>query len=190
VIPENTNAGWTATLGGHRLATRTVDGWQQGYVLPSGAAGVVHLVFAPGTAYRAALGGGALAVLLLLTLLLPGRALPVTAVRRAPGVGLQLVLLAGLVLLGGPVGLVAGLVVGGAARLARSHRHGVLAAIAGLAVTAAGVVLLTAGSSAEPVDQALVLTALAAVAVSLAGSASGRRSGTRLRHRLTGRSRP
>ena len=47
VVHENANAGWQATLGGRRLAATTVDGWEQGFVLPAHAAGTVHLRFAP-----------------------------------------------------------------------------------------------------------------------------------------------
>ncbi|MGZ4645008.1 MAG: alpha-(1-_3)-arabinofuranosyltransferase domain-containing protein [Blastococcus sp.] len=191
VVPENVNDGWTATLDGSPLQRRTVDGWQQGYVLPAGAAGVVHLVFTPGTAYRAALGGGAAAVVLLLLLtLLPARGTsPAPSGRRAARAAVALVLFAGLGLLGGPAGLVAGVAAAAVGRVAHRAREGVLAAIAGGAVVAAGVVLLAAGPASEPATQALVLTALAATAASLFGN-SRRRSGTRPRHRLSGRSRP
>ncbi|MER6594261.1 alpha-(1-_3)-arabinofuranosyltransferase family protein, partial [Micromonospora purpureochromogenes] len=37
VVPENANAGWTATLDGRALPATRVDGWQQAWVLPAGA---------------------------------------------------------------------------------------------------------------------------------------------------------
>jgi arabinofuranan 3-O-arabinosyltransferase len=64
-IPENRNAGWQASLNGKRLAPMTVDGWQQGFRLPAGAGGTVHLRFAPDLSYRLGLlFGGILALLL------------------------------------------------------------------------------------------------------------------------------
>jgi arabinofuranan 3-O-arabinosyltransferase len=193
VVPENVNDGWTATLDGRRLESRVVDGWQQGYVLPTGRAGVVHLVFAPGTYYRAALGGGALAVLLLLALLLPSRGpTPPATRRRAAGAGLALALLVGLLVLGGVVGLAAGGAAVVLGRLARGRRPVVLAVVTVLAGAAAGAVLLATGGGGEAATQTLVLIALAAVAVALfpgpATRRGGHRSGTTWRSRLSGRS--
>ncbi len=66
-VPENVNDGWQATLDGKRLEAETVDGWQQGWVVPAGEGGLVRLDFAPDRSYRAALlVGGGLALLLLL----------------------------------------------------------------------------------------------------------------------------
>jgi arabinofuranan 3-O-arabinosyltransferase len=65
-VPENANTGWVATLDGHRLTSRTIDGWQQGWLLPAGGAGRVRLDFAPDRSYRAALAGGGIGVGLLL----------------------------------------------------------------------------------------------------------------------------
>jgi arabinofuranan 3-O-arabinosyltransferase len=74
VVHENANSGWRASLAGHTLRRITVDGWQQGYVLPPGPRGLVHLDFTPDRLYRGALLGGAAAVLLLLALaFLPSR---------------------------------------------------------------------------------------------------------------------
>ncbi|WP_410814766.1 alpha-(1-_3)-arabinofuranosyltransferase [Micromonospora sp. 067-2] len=67
-VPENANAGWTATVDGRTLATTRVDGWQQAWVLPAGDTVEVRLVFAPDRTYRGALAAGAIcafAVLLL-----------------------------------------------------------------------------------------------------------------------------
>jgi len=65
-VRETANSGWTATLGDAVLTPATVDGWQQGWRLPAGAAGAVHLVYAPDRTYRLGLAAGLLAVLLLL----------------------------------------------------------------------------------------------------------------------------
>jgi arabinofuranan 3-O-arabinosyltransferase len=69
VVPESVNPGWTARTGdGSVLNPVTVNGWQQGWVLPPGTTGPVTLGFASNTLYRAGLIGG-LALLPLLTLL-------------------------------------------------------------------------------------------------------------------------
>ncbi|MBM0225568.1 DUF3367 domain-containing protein [Micromonospora sp. ATA51] len=68
VVPENANAGWTATMDGRTLPTTRVDGWQQAWVLPAGAGGEVRLRFAPDRAYRGGLAAGALSVLVVLLL--------------------------------------------------------------------------------------------------------------------------
>jgi arabinofuranan 3-O-arabinosyltransferase len=68
-VPESINPGWIAHTGdGARLNPVTVNGWQQGWVLPPGTHGPVTLSFASNTAYRAGLIGG-LALLPLLALL-------------------------------------------------------------------------------------------------------------------------
>ncbi|MEH0938188.1 alpha-(1-_3)-arabinofuranosyltransferase [Micromonospora psammae] len=68
VVPENANAGWTATLDGRALPATRVDGWQQAWVLPAGAGGEVRLEFGPDRAYRGGLAGGAAAALGVLVL--------------------------------------------------------------------------------------------------------------------------
>ncbi|MBE1550998.1 arabinofuranan 3-O-arabinosyltransferase [Mycobacterium sp. OAS707] len=69
VVPESINPGWTArTADGSALRPVTVNGWQQGWVLPAGTAGAITLSFASNTPYRAGLIGG-LALLPLLALL-------------------------------------------------------------------------------------------------------------------------
>ena len=69
VVPESVNPGWTAhTANGATLTPITVNGWQQGWVLPAGTAGTVTLEFASNAPYRAGLFGG-LALLPILALL-------------------------------------------------------------------------------------------------------------------------
>ncbi|MEV6305702.1 alpha-(1-_3)-arabinofuranosyltransferase family protein [Actinoplanes sp. NPDC051861] len=74
VVPENLNAGWTATLDGQDLRAVRVDGWQQGFAVPAGAGGEVTLRFAPDEPYRAGLAAGAACVALVVLLaLVPAR---------------------------------------------------------------------------------------------------------------------
>jgi arabinofuranan 3-O-arabinosyltransferase len=105
-VHENSNPGWQATAGGRRLAAVTVDGWQQGWLLPPGPATVVALTYAPDGSYRAwLLFGLVLAVLLVvLAALRPGRhrrappPAPALRVGAWPALGL---LAAALLLVGG-----------------------------------------------------------------------------------------
>jgi arabinofuranan 3-O-arabinosyltransferase len=74
VVHENVNAGWRAKLDGTALRPVTIDGWQQGYLVPAGSAGVVTLDFGPQQPFRAALLIGLIGVCLLGFLaLIPGR---------------------------------------------------------------------------------------------------------------------
>ena len=69
VVPESINPGWIAhRADGTRLTPVTVNGWQQGWVLPPGTEGPVTLAFTSNALYRAGLIGG-LALLPLLALL-------------------------------------------------------------------------------------------------------------------------
>jgi arabinofuranan 3-O-arabinosyltransferase len=61
-LPQNINPGWVATLDGKDLPTQRVDGWKQGWLLPAGAAGIVHLHFAPTRVFDALLIAGVLLV--------------------------------------------------------------------------------------------------------------------------------
>jgi arabinofuranan 3-O-arabinosyltransferase len=65
-VHENANLGWTASLNGHSLASVRLDGWQQGFIVPAGAGGVISLRFAPATLYHIGLAVSALAILGLL----------------------------------------------------------------------------------------------------------------------------
>jgi arabinofuranan 3-O-arabinosyltransferase len=69
VVPESINPGWTARAGdGTNLNPVTVNGWQQGWIVPPGTSGPITLEFASNTPYRIGLFGG-LALLPLLALL-------------------------------------------------------------------------------------------------------------------------
>jgi arabinofuranan 3-O-arabinosyltransferase len=181
-VHENAASGWSATLGGHPLQAVTLDGWQQGFLIPAGAGGVVRLTYTPQTWYAVALwAGGFLLLLVLATALVAARrersgagaaSRALAEVTDRPGAGLvagPLVGLAVLALVGGPM---AGVVLAlGALWWWRPH----LARIAGpvvavAAMTAAGVIAavdvqhgLTPGQGAFGAPaQACALTALAA----------------------------
>ena len=62
-VHQNANPGWEATLNGHRLASATLDGWQQGFIVPAGAGGVITMTFAPSTWYHIGLALAALALI-------------------------------------------------------------------------------------------------------------------------------
>jgi arabinofuranan 3-O-arabinosyltransferase len=64
VVRENFNSGWQASLDGQRLDSVEVDGWQQAYVLPSGAHGLLRLEFTPQRAFVIGLLGGLAAALM------------------------------------------------------------------------------------------------------------------------------
>ena len=190
VVPENVNPGWVATLDGRVLESRTVDGWQQGYVVPAGAAGVVELDFGPGTAYRAFLAGGAVAVLVLLGLVLvPARGAvpPPTGRRRRTSAGAAVAAVAATAFLGGGAGLALLAGAAGIGWAARARRIRVLRGLAAAALLAAlAVWVVVPGPAGDAGSQVLVLAALATVTAPLLFVA--RSAGTRSRHRRTGRS--
>jgi arabinofuranan 3-O-arabinosyltransferase len=188
-VHENTNAGWTATLGGRRLSPVVVDGWQQGWVVPAGSAGVVHLDFRPDRLYRQALAAGLVLVLLVLCLaLLPGRSTRGAVGPRRTAIWHVVVLAAVLALIGGPVALALCLVAAATELLPARVRTTMIL----LAVGAAGALLVLhpwgragyLGRSTEA--QALCLIALAGTWSALlrgAGMTTGR-----LRQLISGRS--
>jgi arabinofuranan 3-O-arabinosyltransferase len=197
VVHENANLGWSATLDGRELRRVVVDGWQQGYVVPAGAAGAVRLDFTPDRTYRAALFVGALLALALIAAVARGSRHRATHRRAQPAPersGGLLLPAAGVVaagLLAGWAGLIAAAGVGAAALALRRRRPtwaGVAApALAGGAWLAAGLWLALhhagtasyAGRSAGL--QVLCVVALSAVcwsewaAPSRAGASSGPR---------------
>jgi arabinofuranan 3-O-arabinosyltransferase len=182
VVHENFNAGWQARLGGRRLAAIQVDGWQQGFVVPAGATGLVSLTYTPDRTFTAGLLLGLLAALLLIVLAWPVRRWRVPAGRELPGLRAG-VLRAGLpaagavVLLGalaGWVGLALGVVLAAPAvcrAVAPVRQWLPLAAAGGVAV--AGLLNAIGPSvSSHPLtdtvpSQALVLLSIAAVLLAL-----------------------
>jgi arabinofuranan 3-O-arabinosyltransferase len=65
-IHENANPGWAATMNGRPLRPVTLDGWQQGYLVPAGRGGTITLTFRPAEVYHAGIIGSAIALLALL----------------------------------------------------------------------------------------------------------------------------
>jgi arabinofuranan 3-O-arabinosyltransferase len=196
VVHENTNAGWRATAGGHVLRSVVVDGWQQGYLLPAGAATDVTLTYAPDRSYRLGLLAGLLAALLLVGLaVLPPRRASTTA-RVAEGalptaarVGAVVV---ALLLIGGWAGLVVALGAIAISALAPRRRRpvGVLLLVVG--VLAAGGLLALDPWPGQPTyagdswpAQLAVLVAVGAATVGWLGSGQPR---TRYFWRNAGRS--
>ncbi|WP_176730751.1 alpha-(1-_3)-arabinofuranosyltransferase [Micromonospora mirobrigensis] len=130
-LRENANAGWVATGGGRTFTPFTVDGWQQGWLVPAGFSGEVVLRFAPDGRYVTALAGGAalLVGVVVLAVLPTRRTLAPVArpVRRRRGRLLPVLVGGGaLLLVGGPAAAaVAGLVALGviAGRSLEPHLH-------------------------------------------------------------------
>lgn len=74
VVPESVNSGWRATLDGKSLRPLTISGWQQGWIVPAGSGGTLHLDYRYDSAYRWALFGGlGLVVVLFILALIPAR---------------------------------------------------------------------------------------------------------------------
>ncbi|KUI00337.1 hypothetical protein AU190_08655 [Mycolicibacterium acapulense] len=182
VVPESINPGWVAhDSAGSQLTPITVNGWQQGWVLPPGTAGPVTLSFPTNVPYRAGLIGG-LALLPVLALLAflpmrrrPAQAEPVPVWRPRPvAVG------AAALAVGAAISGVAGVAVVGLAvgvRWLLRHREKLCEAVT-VGTAAGGLILAGAVLSQYPwrsVDgyighswgvQLLALVSVAAVAAS------------------------
>jgi len=65
-VHENYNPGWAAALNGQQLAPVRLDGWQQGFIVPSGPGGTITLSFRPAATYHLALAASILAAAFLL----------------------------------------------------------------------------------------------------------------------------
>ncbi|MGW0118699.1 alpha-(1-_3)-arabinofuranosyltransferase domain-containing protein [Streptomyces sp. NPDC003327] len=172
---ENANDGWKATLGGTELESVRLDGWQQAWVIPAGASGTVTMEFEPSGPYRAALIGGACALVALVALAFVGRRRGdgMTEEERSepspPGLLLgTLVLTAVVAVAAGPLALVVP-----ALAVAARFRPAVLVPTAAAAMAGAG--LVAAVGAGEPVAagegafsgfaQVLALVALSAALV-------------------------
>jgi arabinofuranan 3-O-arabinosyltransferase len=111
VIPQNYNQGWVATLNGRILDSVRIDGWQQGYIVPAGAAGTVQLAMTSDGIFRLGLLLGALLlVVLLLLAFLPSKRPtlePLSARRPPPFWVLSVASVLLLFLVGGPLALTA-----------------------------------------------------------------------------------
>jgi arabinofuranan 3-O-arabinosyltransferase len=65
-VHENYNPGWAAALNGQRLTPVRLDGWQQGFLVPAGAGGMITLTFRPAATYHLALVASLFAAAILL----------------------------------------------------------------------------------------------------------------------------
>jgi arabinofuranan 3-O-arabinosyltransferase len=154
VVPESINPGWTARAAdGSRLAPLTVNGWQQGWVLPPGTAGPVTLSFTSNAFYRAGLIGG-LALLPLLALLafLPVRRPRPTDEPALPWQPGRVTTSVAVVAVAAMISGVAGVVVGGAAlgvRYLLRNREKLCEAVT-VGVVAGGLILAGAVLSQNP----------------------------------------
>jgi arabinofuranan 3-O-arabinosyltransferase len=141
VLPQNYNDAWVATFGGHTLTSVRVDGWQQGYIVPSGGAGTIQLTMPSDSLFHLGLLLGAiLLVVILLLAVLPSRRDEPEAVGPRPvarGWVLAVLAVAALVLVGGILALV------GVPLLWVARRWGqnVMAAVAFATFVAAGCVV-------------------------------------------------
>ncbi|WP_455359200.1 alpha-(1-_3)-arabinofuranosyltransferase domain-containing protein [Streptomyces sp. SYSU K21746] len=179
---ENANDGWKATLDGTELESVRLDGWQQAWLIPAGASGTVNLEFEPSGPYRAALIGGAIALVALVALAFLGRRRSASGTDEplpepaAPGMLLgTLALTAVVAVVAGPLALVVPVLA-----VAARFRPAVLVPTAAVAMAGAGI--LAAVGAGEPVDagqgafsgfaQVLALVALSAALVTAASPAS------------------
>ncbi|WP_370290884.1 alpha-(1-_3)-arabinofuranosyltransferase family protein [Nocardioides sp.] len=124
-VRESANVGWSGRSAGAELAAVTLDGWQQGFVLPPDAerAASATMVFAPDRPYRLGLAGGIVLALVLLAAVAGLRgatsAAPALADRDLPAAPAWAVSTAVAVLVAGTSGLLLAAVVGAAITLAR-----------------------------------------------------------------------
>jgi arabinofuranan 3-O-arabinosyltransferase len=198
VLPQNFNAGWTATdERGRELSAVRVNGWQQGWSLPAGEAVTLSASFGPAGAYRVFLVVGALMCL--------ACAVAVTLTRGSSGPVPQVGGLAGrreagslgvvaLFLVGGVAG-VAAAVLGVATGLAARRRRWLVVVPPAAVVVAAGLWVsaipwpASNRGATSVVVQVLVLAATGVACVAPLVVEPGRRSVRRPR-RMRGRSRP
>jgi arabinofuranan 3-O-arabinosyltransferase len=187
VVRENFNSGWQATLGGRRLPSVQVDGWQQGFVLPAGADGPVHLEFGPQRGFVIGLVGGLGCVLVLLALaLVPGRRRDGPELPAGPGKqaydDIRLPRWTGpagaavtLALLAGPAGPVTLAALAAAAVVVWSWRRGLPSWLAPLALMVGAAVVASVPSVrlfTEANDNLTQLLCVAALAVVFVGDGS------------------
>ncbi|MCP9272319.1 alpha-(1-_3)-arabinofuranosyltransferase [Mycolicibacterium sp. CAU 1645] len=152
VVPESVNPGWTAhTADGSALTAVTVNGWQQGWVLPPSTSGQVTLEFASNTPYRIGLIGGlALLPVLLLLAFWPVRRERVPTATPRPWQPAPAVLSVGVVAMGVMIsGWVGAVVVLAALGVRRALREPWCDRVT-VGVTAGGLILAGATLSRYP----------------------------------------
>ena len=140
-VSQNFSTGWVAKLGGHTLTPVRLDGWQQGWIVPAGAAATVVMNFGPDSGYRLGLGLGAVLLVVLALLAFTGRRRTRLASigprAKLPGWALGAVAAIVAVAVGGWLALVL------IPLVAVAHRWGgrVVAVVGGMAFVAAGIVV-------------------------------------------------
>ncbi len=72
-VAENYNQGWVASLHGKQLSPIRLDGWEQGWLVPAGAAGTVTLTMSADAAFRIEVLFGGLLLVVLALLAFTGR---------------------------------------------------------------------------------------------------------------------
>lgn len=191
-VDENINKGWVAKLHGKELATVTVDGWKQGFIVPAGAGGIVTMTYAPSRTFAWSLGVGfGLAVLLLcaaavMILRRPGQSPAIRAATSPLVQSVAAIVVLGLI--GGTAGASAAILAVALAQTARSRDSrpamlmGLGIAMAAFGAAGAMLVVRPAGGAAaylgeRPISQLLVLIALAMVAVPWPAQRWNRRKG-------------
>ncbi|OBK74726.1 hypothetical protein A5651_09465 [Mycobacterium sp. 1274761.0] len=187
VVPESLNPGWTARAeDGTALTPVTVNGWQQGWVVPAGASGPITLSFGANAVYRAGIIGGlALLPVLLLLALVPVRREPPAAEPSRPWQPGTVAAALAVLAVGAVISGIAGVAVMGAAlgagyllrnRTRLSNAVAVGASAAGLIL--AGAVLsqnpwrsVDGYAGHSPIVQLLALISVAALTASVASPA-------------------
>ncbi len=149
VVPESTNPGWIARVDGRELSPVVVNGWQQGWLVPAGAAGTVELTYRFDSLYRWSLVIGlVLMALLLVAAWWPSSRRETVAERRTVSAGAFTLTAAGLGIVG------ASWLLSGWWGLAVGIAVGVVAAAippkAGVTTTFAMMMLATVGLTAGP----------------------------------------
>jgi arabinofuranan 3-O-arabinosyltransferase len=148
-VAQNYNTGWKAVLNGRPLSPVRLDGWQQGWVVPAGDGGTVVMTYPADAWYRMALLVGTFFVAALGAFALARRGRrgqpPAPARKPLPRILIGVACFAVLALVSGPLALVF------LPLASVGHRWGrrVLAAVAGCAFVAAGLVV-AAIPGAEP----------------------------------------
>ncbi len=181
---ENFNAGWKATLDGKELQPVRLDGWQQGFLVPAGAAGTITMEFEPAQFYEIGIiGGGVLVLLLLAALVIWRRDTNEQGPSEVPpGAGPILgtvVLTLVAVVIAGPFALLVP-----ALALLAWWRHALLVPLAFLAMAGAGIAAAVGSGQAtvadegafSPAAQLLALIALFAALVSVGDGGLRRRT--------------
>ena len=153
VVPESVNPGWVAhTPDGARMQPVTVNGWQQGWVVPAGTEGTVTLSFPSNSGYRIGLIGGlallpVLALLALLPMRRTGVGCPVAPWRPPPVAVGSAAVAAGFLISGVAGAIVVGAAIGLRHLLARNP---VIEERTTVAVTAGGLIAAGAVLSQNP----------------------------------------